>query len=70
MCYSCVKVYLQRNMSDVYRPILTWGRCSPTWGHGRRGRGCSPPPSDNTLTGQRSEARTSPLPLLPVRGLP
>ena len=51
------------NMSAVYHPILTWGRCSHTWGHGRPG--CSP-------TWGHSEARCSPnvAPPPPVPGLP
>ena len=43
--------HLRANMSAVYHPILTWGRCSHTWGHGRPG--CSP-------TWGHSEARCSP----------
>ena len=52
--------HLHINMYDVYHPILTWGRCSHTWGHGRPG--CSP-------TWGHSEARCSPnvAPPPPVR---
>ena len=55
--------HLHINMYDVYHPILTWGRCSHTWGHGQPG--CSP-------TWGHSEARCCPnvAPPPPVRGLP
>ena len=60
---AIIRRHLRANMSAVYHPILTWGRCSHTWGHGRPG--CSP-------TWGHSDSACSPnvAPPPPVRGLP
>ena len=60
---AIISRHLRANMSAVYHPILTWGRCSHTWGHGRPG--CSP-------TWGHSDSACTPnvAPPPPVHGLP